>query len=650
MRVGERLEKRATSDIVGRRSELAVLRELLEPCDRRVAHIHGLPGIGKSTLLRAFVAKADADGAGVIVLDCHEIEPTAEGFAEALARVAGSPSGSPGDLGAELGRTGPVVLLALDGYEVLQLLDTWLRQVFVPSLPDNVRVVFAGRHRPTAGWRVGGWEKLSLDLPLEPLSLDAAASLLEGGSLDRGQRRRIANALRGHPLALTLARSMISERLQVDIPEVTLQKVMTELTELYLSEVTDRATRSLLEGASMVRRVTVPLLQGMFPELEAEDAYRRLERLTFTESVSDGLRLHDGVREPIASVLQARNPEKALRHRRDAWRALSRLVAGRRRSELWRYTADMLYLIENPVVREAFFPSGTSQGTVESATAKDHPAIRRIIEAHEGPEATACLSIWLDRHPAFFTVVRGPDGECQGFCCHFDPARADADCLAADPVTADWLKDLERDPVPGGRTVLFIRRWLSWTDGEGLGAVQAACWLDIKRTYMEMRPALQRAYLTLNDMAPYAAAAQQLGFSVPGECERNLDGRAYYTARLDFGSDSVDGWLANLAAEELDLAPIKPILDREARELVFDEGRAMLTPLEFGVLDYLLDRAGDAVSREELLREVWGSAYTGWSNKVDVVVAGLRRKLGDHAGIIETVRGFGYRYRTPEAE
>ena len=51
-----------------------------------------------------------------------------------------------------------------------------------------------------------------------------------------------------------------------------------------------------------------------------------------------------------------------------------------------------------------------------------------------------------------------------------------------------------------------------------------------------------------------------------------------------------------------------------------------------------------AVTREELLREVWGHRWTGASsNVVEVVVSGLRRKLGVRAAALETVRGVGYR-------
>jgi DNA-binding response OmpR family regulator len=86
------------------------------------------------------------------------------------------------------------------------------------------------------------------------------------------------------------------------------------------------------------------------------------------------------------------------------------------------------------------------------------------------------------------------------------------------------------------------------------------------------------------------------------------------------------------------------LLNDDAHEFVVDGQRIGLSPLEYGVLRYLIDGDGRAVSREELLRGVWGSEYTGWSNKVDAVVAGLRSKLGNQAKSIETVRGIGYRF------
>jgi len=75
--------------------------------------------------------------------------------------------------------------------------------------------------------------------------------------------------------------------------------------------------------------------------------------------------------------------------------------------------------------------------------------------------------------------------------------------------------------------------------------------------------------------------------------------------------------------------------------------RADLTKLEFYVLQYLYEREGRVVGRAALLRDVWGYDWSGGSNVVEVVISALRRKLGDSAGSLQTVRGAGYRFTAP---
>jgi two-component system, OmpR family, alkaline phosphatase synthesis response regulator PhoP len=79
---------------------------------------------------------------------------------------------------------------------------------------------------------------------------------------------------------------------------------------------------------------------------------------------------------------------------------------------------------------------------------------------------------------------------------------------------------------------------------------------------------------------------------------------------------------------------------------VLDGERVALTKLECDLLDYLSDREGQPVSREALLREVWGYDWNGGANVVEVAVSQLRRKLGQRASLLETVRGVGYRLRS----
>ncbi|MFI9050154.1 response regulator transcription factor [Streptomyces sp. NPDC053427] len=82
-------------------------------------------------------------------------------------------------------------------------------------------------------------------------------------------------------------------------------------------------------------------------------------------------------------------------------------------------------------------------------------------------------------------------------------------------------------------------------------------------------------------------------------------------------------------------------LDQGAREVTLDGAEVALTAKEFAVLEQLALRAGDVVSKAQILEHVWDFAYEGDVNIIEVYVSALRRKLG--AGRIVTVRGAGYR-------
>jgi hypothetical protein len=226
----------------------------------------------------------------------------------------------------------------------------------------------------------------------------------------------------------------------------------------------------------------------------------------------------------------------------------------------------------------------------------------------------------------------------------FDPSCVPETFFTKDPLVFNWWQHLRGHRVQNTEKVLFLRRWLSWDEGESPSPVQAACWLDIKRTYMELRPNLRRVYLSVRDLTPYAPVALKLGFSPLSECAGEMDGDPYHTAMLDFGPASVDGWISGLVAAELGIEEEK-VLDTEARELVLDGARVNLTKLEFDVLHYLSQNDGKAISRDRLLDDVWGLSYHGGSNVVDVLIRALRKKIGPQADMIETVRGVGYRFR-----
>jgi DNA-binding response OmpR family regulator len=86
------------------------------------------------------------------------------------------------------------------------------------------------------------------------------------------------------------------------------------------------------------------------------------------------------------------------------------------------------------------------------------------------------------------------------------------------------------------------------------------------------------------------------------------------------------------------------LIDRAAREVRFAGELVALSPREFAVLDALASRAGSVVTKDELLRTVWGDEQAATRNAVEVYVGYLRKKLelAGAGGIVRTVRGHGY--------
>ncbi len=96
---------------------------------------------------------------------------------------------------------------------------------------------------------------------------------------------------------------------------------------------------------------------------------------------------------------------------------------------------------------------------------------------------------------------------------------------------------------------------------------------------------------------------------------------------------------AGRASAEIQCGPL--VLDTRVSRITVDGNPLSLTSHEFRLLSYLLHRRGEVVSRTELTEHLYAQDFERDSNTIEVFVARLRRKLP--AGLIETVRGLGYR-------
>jgi hypothetical protein len=457
-KVRELLNQRASQSVIGRSQEIAHLLETFNKKAPLVVHLHGIAGIGKSTLLEVFASRAPKRKITVIRLDCRLIEPTERGFLHQLSAALGRKALTLEKASEQLARLSRRVVLALDNYEVFRLMDTWLRQVFVPSLGDNVRLLLVGREPPSPAWVVAReWQGLFHSLSLEPLRNTDSLNLLRGAGLREQDAVRINRFARGHPLALKLAAAAALERPGFNLGEETVQNVVQELTRIYLADIDDSVVQRALDASSVVRRITRSILAAMLRDMPA-DLFERLRALPLIESRPDGLMLHEAVRGSIAAALRATDPSAYREYRRAAWRQLRGEVRTAGTPELWRYTADLIYLIENPVVREAFFPSESQQFTVEPAFAEDAKEIRQITRKHEGNQALKTIAFWWDHQPAAFRVARDGSARVAGFYCMFNPSGVDETLLGQDPVVSNWWHHVRSNRVGNNEKVLFLRR------------------------------------------------------------------------------------------------------------------------------------------------------------------------------------------------
>lgn len=86
-------------------------------------------------------------------------------------------------------------------------------------------------------------------------------------------------------------------------------------------------------------------------------------------------------------------------------------------------------------------------------------------------------------------------------------------------------------------------------------------------------------------------------------------------------------------------------LDLSSKQVKVNGVDVSLTPFEFKLLSALITKAGTVMERSSLVALIQGADVSVVERTIDTLILGLRKKLGDQAELIETVRGFGYRFK-----
>jgi DNA-binding CsgD family transcriptional regulator len=228
-----------------------------------------------------------------------------------------------------------------------------------------------------------------------------------------------------------------------------------------------------------------------------------------------------------------------------------------------------LHLVQNPVIRSAFLPPAGVQHPVEAATASDLPDVLTITDRHLGGDESARLERWWRHHPEGLSVSRGPGGSVQAFKMVVEAAVMAPELRRDDPAASVMAADLQARPIRRGGRALLSRWMLTAERGAQLCPELALMIVDLKRTYLEMRPDLLRVYDTASSSGPLASTMSALGFALVAA------GRSVDLWSLEMPVGSVDAWIAGHIELETSAppslassvgSPRQPVASLSARE------------------------------------------------------------------------------------
>lgn len=453
--LGDLLDTARRQRFVGRRPELSSFDDAVgEHSPQRVLFVHGQGGIGKTTLLQEFRARARAAGRTVVQVDGREVDPSPEGMRTAvLVALGGQDDRQP------IARLLAGAVLLVDGYEQLTPIDGWLREELIPSLgADNV-VVLAGRDPPTAPWCTDpGWRQLVAVHRLDPFHPDESGELLAHAGVAPPAQPHLLTLGRGHPLTMALLADLAASG-QVPDTLADAPDLISALLESFLRDVPSDAHLTGLAACAIAWLTTEDLLAQLVGA-DAAAVWQWLARRPFVTSGPRGLSAHDLARDVLDAEFQRRAPERYRSYRRvirDHAVAGLRAATGLNRQM---HAQQLLFLLRNsPLANAIFTLQARGSATVVAARPDDHEPVCAIIERFEGPSSAQLARAWLGEQPERLSVVRASDGVA-GFAyqvlCPSGSAMEDRD-----PVVRAVLDHVAREGPTRPRERVDITRYFA---------------------------------------------------------------------------------------------------------------------------------------------------------------------------------------------
>jgi len=450
--LGDLLDAARRQRFVGRHRELASFDDALAGCSpRRVLFVHGQGGIGKTTLLQEFRARAQGAGRSVVQIDGRDVDPSPEGL-DTAARLA---LDRQDDRRSTAGLLAGAVLL-VDGYEQLAPIDGWLRDELIPGLRAESVVVLAGRDPPAAPWRTdSGWRQLVAVHRLDPFDPVESGELLAHAGVAPPLRQQLLALGRGHPLTMALLADLAATG---EVPDTLADApdLISALLESYLRDVPSDAHLTGLITCAIAWLTTEELLAQLIGA-DAPAVWQWLAQRPFVITGPRGLVTHDLARDVLDAEFERRAPE---RFRATRWTIYTHAVAGLRAGtglDRPLHAQQVLYLLRtSPITTAISALRAQGTATIVPAHPDEHDQVCAIIEQFQGPASADLARGWLGEQPDHLSVVRTGDGVA-GFAYHLMCPSSGA-MEDRDPVVRAILDHVVRDgPTRPGELIDIVR-------------------------------------------------------------------------------------------------------------------------------------------------------------------------------------------------
>lgn len=569
-RLADRVNAGRRHRFIGRTNELQLFENALLATELpfSLLFVYGPGGVGKTSLLGQFAHLCQQLAIPAYPIDARNIEASPEAFVGALAQAMGlalddSPVES---LAAKGGRH----VLLVDTYELLAPLDRWLRDIFLPQMPEGIVFVTAGHNPPDPAWRVDpGWQPLIQTIPLRNLAPDEGRDLLTQLNVPPEELQAVLDFTHSHPLALSLVADLYNQQPGFHFRPQSAPDIVKVLIGRLLQRVPGQAHRAALESCTLVRVTTESLLARMTGVDDAHDLFEWLRSLSFIESRPGGIFPHDLARDALITDLRWRNPDWYVElHRRARSYYIAHIERGQG-PEQQLALFDLVFLHrENPVVRPVF--EWQASGRVLPALVQDEdlPELVAMVQAYEGAESARLARRWLTAQPQSAIAFRGGDGELAGFATFIDLSALKENDLAQDPALASASALLQKSaPLRPGERATYFRHWMATDTYQGVSPTQSLIFINMVRHYLTT-PGLAFTFIPCAEpdfWAPVFAYADLVRLP---EADFSLDGRQYGVFGHDWRLLPPVQWLELLGEREIALAPQLVQPPKPAEQLV----------------------------------------------------------------------------------